>query len=177
MSAAVSLISLTMPAIAMGNRVVAVPSAAHALIATDLYQVLETSDVPGGVFNIVTGERDVLAKTLAEHDDVDRALVLWRRRGRQHGRARLRRQPESQPGWRPPVLVTGDPLRHKGGNFCNAPRRSRTSGCHTASSVAGGHESSADWGTFATGRAGAALAGALNPSMQDSHGRRAVVCR
>ena len=69
-----SLISLTMPAIAMGNRVVAVPSAAHALIATDLYQVLETSDVPGGVFNIVTGERDVLAKTLAEHDDV---TALW----------------------------------------------------------------------------------------------------
>ena len=69
-----SLISLAMPAIAMGNRVVAVPSAAHALIATDLYQVLETSDVPAGVFNIVTGERDGLAKTLAEHDDV---AALW----------------------------------------------------------------------------------------------------
>ena len=69
-----SLISLTMPAIAMGNRAVAVPSAAHALIATDLYQVLETSDVPGGVLNIVTGERDALAKTLAEHDDV---AALW----------------------------------------------------------------------------------------------------
>ncbi|MDD2921705.1 MAG: aldehyde dehydrogenase family protein, partial [Anaerolineales bacterium] len=34
-------------------------------------QVLETSDVPAGTFNIVTGARDELAKTLSEHDDVD----------------------------------------------------------------------------------------------------------
>ena len=69
-----SLISLIMPAIAMGNRVVAVPCAASALIATDFYQVLETSDVPGGVINLITGERDVLAKTIAEHDDV---AAVW----------------------------------------------------------------------------------------------------
>ncbi len=69
-----SMISLVMPAIAMGNRVVAVPCAASALIATDFYQVLETSDVPGGVINLVTGERDVLAKTIAEHDDLN---ALW----------------------------------------------------------------------------------------------------
>ncbi len=67
-------LSLVLPAIAMGNSVVAVPSQAHPLAATDLYQVLETSDVPAGVVNIVTGERDVLAKTLAEHDGVD---ALW----------------------------------------------------------------------------------------------------
>ena len=41
------------------------------LAATDLYQVLDTSDVPGGVVNIVTGVRDALAQVLAEHDDVD----------------------------------------------------------------------------------------------------------
>jgi len=69
-----SLLSIALPAIAMGNRVVLVPSTAAALVATDLYQVLETSDVPGGVLNIVTGERDVLAKTLAEHDDV---AAMW----------------------------------------------------------------------------------------------------
>ena len=69
-----AMVSLVMPAIAMGNRVVVVPSAAAALIATDFYQVLETSDVPSGVINIVTGERDVLAKTLAEHDDIN---ALW----------------------------------------------------------------------------------------------------
>ncbi|WP_309715589.1 aldehyde dehydrogenase family protein [Armatimonas sp.] len=65
------LISVVAPAIALGNVVVAVPSEAHPLSATDFYQVLETSDVPGGVVNLITGERDVLIKTLAEHDDVD----------------------------------------------------------------------------------------------------------
>ena len=65
------LVSLVLPAIAMGNTVVAVPSQGGALAATDFYQVLDTSDVPGGVFNIVTGARDELSKTLAEHDDVD----------------------------------------------------------------------------------------------------------
>jgi aldehyde dehydrogenase (NAD+) len=63
-------VSLVLPAIAMGNRVVVTPSPLHPLAATDLYQVLETSDVPAGVVNIVAGERDALAKTLAEHDDV-----------------------------------------------------------------------------------------------------------
>ena len=67
-------ISLVLPAIAMGNRVVLVPSQAHPLAATDLYQVLETSDLPGGVVNIVTGPRDELARTLAAHDGVD---AIW----------------------------------------------------------------------------------------------------
>ncbi|MDT0682166.1 aldehyde dehydrogenase family protein [Roseicyclus sp. F158] len=63
-------ISLVLPAIAMGNSVVAVPSQLGALAATDLYQVIETSDVPAGVVNIVTGPRDELARTLAQHDEV-----------------------------------------------------------------------------------------------------------
>lgn len=67
-------ISLAMPALAMGNRIVLAPSPTQPLAATDLYQVLDTSDVPGGVFNIVTGARDELAKTLAEHDEV---AALW----------------------------------------------------------------------------------------------------
>ena len=67
-------VSLVMPAIAMGNRVVAVPCSRQPLAATDLYQLFDTSDVPGGVINIVTGERDELAKTLAEHDEV---AALW----------------------------------------------------------------------------------------------------
>jgi aldehyde dehydrogenase (NAD+) len=50
--------------------VVAIPSGPWPLAATDLYQVLETSDVPGGVINIVTGERDELTQVLAAHDDV-----------------------------------------------------------------------------------------------------------
>jgi aldehyde dehydrogenase (NAD+) len=69
-----AFVSMVMPAIAMGNRVVVVPSPLRPLAATEFYQVLDTSDVPGGVVNIVTGERDVLGKTLAEHDDV---AALW----------------------------------------------------------------------------------------------------
>jgi aldehyde dehydrogenase (NAD+) len=66
--------SLWAPAVAMGNRVVIVPSEKHPLAATDFYQVLETSDVPPGVINIVSGGRDELAKTLAEHRGVD---AMW----------------------------------------------------------------------------------------------------
>ncbi len=65
-----AFVSLVLPAIAMGNRVVVTPSPLHPLAATDFYQVLETSDVPAGVVNIVAGDRDTLAKTLAEHDEV-----------------------------------------------------------------------------------------------------------
>jgi aldehyde dehydrogenase (NAD+) len=64
-------LSLVLPAVAMGNTVVAVPSERWPLLATDLYQVLDTSDVPGGVINIVTGLRKELATVLAGHDDVD----------------------------------------------------------------------------------------------------------
>jgi aldehyde dehydrogenase (NAD+) len=68
------LISLVAPAIAMGNTVVVIPSERASLAATDLYSVIETSDVPAGVVNIVTGPKDVLAMVLAEHDDVS---AVW----------------------------------------------------------------------------------------------------
>jgi aldehyde dehydrogenase (NAD+) len=64
-------VSLVAPAIAIGNTVVVTPSEAHPLAATDMYSVFETSDLPGGVVNIVTGAKDSLIKTLAEHDDVE----------------------------------------------------------------------------------------------------------
>ncbi len=67
-------VSTFAPAVCMGNRVVVVPSATQALAATDFYQVLETSDVPDGVVNIVTGERAALALELARHEEVD---GLW----------------------------------------------------------------------------------------------------
>ncbi len=69
-----SLAKLAATALAMGNALVVVPSPLYPLSATDFYQVLETSDIPSGTFNIVTGERDELARTLAEHDDVD---AVW----------------------------------------------------------------------------------------------------
>jgi aldehyde dehydrogenase (NAD+) len=67
-------VSLVAPAIATGNTTVVIPSETYPLSATDLYSVLETSDVPAGVVNIVTGARDALAKVLAEHDDVE---AVW----------------------------------------------------------------------------------------------------
>lgn len=67
-------VSLMAPAIARGNTVVMIPSPKHPLSATDLYQVLDTSDVPAGVVNIVTGDRDHLTKTLVQHEDVD---AVW----------------------------------------------------------------------------------------------------
>ncbi|MBC6438318.1 MAG: aldehyde dehydrogenase family protein [Rhodobacteraceae bacterium] len=67
-------ISLIAPAIAMGNRIVLVPSFAAPLAATDLYQVFDTSDLPAGVVNIVTGDPAVLATPLAGHLDVD---AIW----------------------------------------------------------------------------------------------------
>jgi aldehyde dehydrogenase (NAD+) len=67
-------LSLVMPLIALGNTVVAVPSETYPLIAGDLYQLFDTSDLPGGVVNLVTGPVSQLLKTLAEHDDVD---AIW----------------------------------------------------------------------------------------------------
>lgn len=66
-----SFISLIAPHLAMGNRSVVIPSQRYPLIATDFYQVLETSDVPSGAINIVTGDREGLAKVLAQHDQLD----------------------------------------------------------------------------------------------------------
>lgn len=68
------LLSLLLHAIAMGNSAVLIPSSAAPLIATDLYQVLDTSDVPNGTINIVTGDPVELASVLSTHADVD---ALW----------------------------------------------------------------------------------------------------
>ena len=60
--------------IAMGNRVTVVPSRARPLVATDLIQLLETSDIPAGVVNIVTGPVSELGKTMGDHMDID---AVW----------------------------------------------------------------------------------------------------
>jgi aldehyde dehydrogenase (NAD+) len=68
------LVSCMAPAIAMGNRTVLVASDPFPLAATDFYQVLDTSDVPAGVVNILTGPHEDLAPHLAGHMDVD---AVW----------------------------------------------------------------------------------------------------
>ncbi|MFZ5669547.1 MAG: aldehyde dehydrogenase family protein [Pseudomonadota bacterium] len=82
------LISLAAPALALGNRVVAAPSSAHPLSATDFYQVLDTSDLPGGALNIVTGDADELARVMAAHADLD---AVWRHDGSAAGCAEVER--------------------------------------------------------------------------------------
>jgi aldehyde dehydrogenase (NAD+) len=67
-------LSLVMPALAAGNTVIAVPSETYPLITGDLYQLFDTSDMPAGAVNIVTGPASQLLKTLAEHDNVD---AIW----------------------------------------------------------------------------------------------------
>jgi len=67
-------LSLVLPALAVGNTVIAVPSETYPLITADLYQLFDTSDLPGGAVNIVTGYASQLLKVLAEHDDVD---AIW----------------------------------------------------------------------------------------------------
>ncbi|KAJ1131649.1 hypothetical protein NDU88_009984 [Pleurodeles waltl] len=69
-----SFVSLFAPAIVRGNAVVLIPSEQFPLPALDFYQVFDTSDLPGGVVNILTGGRDHLAKFLVEHQDVQ---AMW----------------------------------------------------------------------------------------------------
>jgi aldehyde dehydrogenase (NAD+) len=68
------LVSLVLPVLAVGNTAVVVPSETFPLIIGDLYQVFDTSDLPGGAVNLVTGRTSELLKTLAEHDDVG---AIW----------------------------------------------------------------------------------------------------
>ena len=68
------LVSVMAPAMAMGNRVVLAASEAYPLSATDLYQVLDTSDVPAGVVNILTGSHAELAAPMASHLNLD---AVW----------------------------------------------------------------------------------------------------
>jgi len=68
------MIRLMAPAIAMGNRVILSASQAFPLAATDFVQVLETSDVPAGVVNILTGPHEAVAGTLADHADI---AAMW----------------------------------------------------------------------------------------------------
>ena len=65
------MISMLLPTLAQGNTIVLVPSKPYALVATDFFQILETSDVPPGVVNIITGESHELAEHLSKHDNVD----------------------------------------------------------------------------------------------------------
>jgi acyl-CoA reductase-like NAD-dependent aldehyde dehydrogenase len=119
------LVSMVAPALAMGNTVIAIPSERAPLVATDLYQVLDTSDVPAGAVNIITGSRTELAVTLGAQ-----VIMRWPRRWSSYQLAT-----SSRPGlWR--QIVTGLIQRLlRVGHFCAGRPRSRTCGCPTVSEV------------------------------------------
>ncbi|HTV12188.1 MAG TPA: aldehyde dehydrogenase family protein [Acidimicrobiales bacterium] len=70
-SSLVGLVSVVAPVITTGNAAVVIASEAYPLPALDLAEVLATSDLPGGVVNILTGRTAELAPVLAAHRDVD----------------------------------------------------------------------------------------------------------
>jgi acyl-CoA reductase-like NAD-dependent aldehyde dehydrogenase len=74
--ALLGLVSRLMPAIVGGNSTVVLASESQPLAAVELAEVLATSDVPGGVVNIVTGYRSELAPVLAGHMDVNAIDVV-----------------------------------------------------------------------------------------------------
>ena len=65
------LVSRLAPVIVGGNAAIAVASEAHPLAALELAEAISTSDVPGGVVNILTGRQEELAPVLAGHMDVN----------------------------------------------------------------------------------------------------------
>jgi aldehyde dehydrogenase (NAD+) len=67
----VGFISLLLPALCMGNHVVCIPSESVSALALEFYQLLDTSDVPAGTVNIITGHHDELIPEMAKHFDID----------------------------------------------------------------------------------------------------------
>lgn len=69
------IVSAIAPAIIMGNTVVCVTGKYDGFLASDLIQVIQMSDIPAGVVNVLSAlDPEALAKALAEHDDVD---AVW----------------------------------------------------------------------------------------------------
>jgi acyl-CoA reductase-like NAD-dependent aldehyde dehydrogenase len=75
-SSLLGLVSRLAPPLVAGNTVVLLASESRPLPAITLTEVLATSDVPGGVVNVLTGRKKELVPVLAGHVDVD-ALDVW----------------------------------------------------------------------------------------------------
>jgi acyl-CoA reductase-like NAD-dependent aldehyde dehydrogenase len=75
-SSLLGLVSRLAPALVTGNAVVVLASETRPLPAVTLGEVLATSDVPGGVINLLTGLKKELVPVIAAHVDVD-AIDTW----------------------------------------------------------------------------------------------------
>jgi len=105
-SSLLGLVSVLAPVLAGGNTAVVVSSRQRPLPAVTLGEVLATSDVPGGVVNVLTGDSAELGPWLAEHADVDGIdLAGAGRRAVEFERSaadtikRVLRAPEDEPDW------------------------------------------------------------------------------
>jgi acyl-CoA reductase-like NAD-dependent aldehyde dehydrogenase len=108
-SSLLGLVSVVAPVIVSGNTVVVASSAGRPLPAVTFAEVLATSDVPGGVVNILTGSLDRTAPTLASHMDVngidltgvagDPDLAAELEVQAAENLKRVRRAPAAEPDW------------------------------------------------------------------------------
>jgi acyl-CoA reductase-like NAD-dependent aldehyde dehydrogenase len=108
-SSLLGLVSVIAPAIVTGNTVVVVSSYERPLPAVTFSEVLATSDVPGGVVNILTGSAATIAPWLASHMDVnaidltgiagDTALATDLEVAAADNLKRVRRAPAAEPDW------------------------------------------------------------------------------
>ena len=97
------LVSRLAPALVGGNTVVVVASESHPLAAIEFAEVLATSDVPGGVVNILTGLQPELAPWLASHMDVNAIDVTGANGDARRARAARRRRTSSASSEAPPT--------------------------------------------------------------------------
>ena len=95
------LVSRLAPALTGGNAVVALASEGEPLAAIELAEVISTSDVPGGVVNLLTGQHAELAPWLASHMDVNAIDVT--------GADGLRAELEATAAENVKRVVSGDP--------------------------------------------------------------------
>jgi acyl-CoA reductase-like NAD-dependent aldehyde dehydrogenase len=106
-SSLLGLVSVIAPAIVTGNTVVVVASQDRPLPAVTLGEVLATSDVPGGVVNILTGHTGEVAPWLAAHMDVNAidlagaaaSQATELERAAAENLKRVRRRSETEPDW------------------------------------------------------------------------------
>ena len=113
-SSLLGLVSVLAPVLATGNTAVVVTSKDRPLPAVTLAEVLATSDVPGGVVNLLTGDAEELGAWLAEHADVDgidltgapanRAMEFEREAAGTI--KRVVRPPATEPDWTPDPGLT-----------------------------------------------------------------------
>ena len=108
-SSLLGLVSVVAPVIVTGNTVVVASSAARPVPAVTLAEVLATSDVPGGVVNVLTGALGDTTPTLASHMDVnaldltglagDPETATALEREAAENLKRVLRAPDAEPDW------------------------------------------------------------------------------